>query len=112
MKAGMAKIDITPSGPVWMDGMIRSHRSTGVHDPLFAKALALSNDDSLSKCFVVVSVQVCGMAEGDFLKARESASRLTGVPVNHIIIAATHTHSGPATIGHFNSREEKYYCSD
>ena len=108
MKAGMAKIDITPSGPVWMDGMIRSHRSTGVHDPLFAKALALSNDDSLNNCFVVVSVQVCGLRTDDSLRARESASQLTGVPVNHIIIAATHTHSGPSTVGHFNTREEKY----
>jgi len=108
MKAGMAKIEITPSGPVWMDGMIRSHPSTGVHDPLFARALALSNDDSLNKCFVVVSVDVCTLKAGDCLKTREIASRRTGIPVDQIIIAATHTHSGPATFGHFNPREEGY----
>lgn len=39
MNAGAARIDITPDHAVWMDGMIRAHRSTGVHDPLYAKAL-------------------------------------------------------------------------
>lgn len=105
MKAAMAKIEITPSEPVWLDGMIRSHRSTGVHDPLFARALALSSGDS---CFVVVSVDVCMIDTRDSIRAREAAARLTGIPADHIIIAATHTHSGPAMFGYFNPKEEAY----
>ncbi|MFC1461412.1 neutral/alkaline non-lysosomal ceramidase N-terminal domain-containing protein [Verrucomicrobiota bacterium] len=105
IKAGIARIDITPSGPVWMDGMIRSHKSTGVHDPLFARALALSSGDS---CFVVVSLDVCVFDTQDCIKTRETASQFTGVPADHIIIAASHTHSGPATVGFFNPKEQTY----
>ena len=36
--AGAGKIDITPQGSVWMDGMLRAHPSEGVHDRLYARA--------------------------------------------------------------------------
>ncbi len=41
MFGGTGRIDITPSGSVWMDGMLRAHPSLGVHDRLFARALVL-----------------------------------------------------------------------
>jgi hypothetical protein len=107
MKAGAAKVDITPKAGVWMDGMIRSHPSVGVHDPLFARALYLSPDDDPSNAFVVVSADVCGLRAEDAGKARVLARPL-GLTDRHIIVAATHTHSGPATVGHFNPPEEAY----
>ena len=51
MTAGTAKIDITPDRNVWMDGMIREHRSEGVHDSLFARALVLANDEDISNIY-------------------------------------------------------------
>jgi hypothetical protein len=108
MKAGVGKLDITPHGAVWMDGMIRAHRSTGVHDPLFARALALTSGESPDDVFVIVAVDLCTLHAEASLKVREQASRRTGVPVSHIVIAATHTHSGPATFGYFNPKEHAY----
>jgi hypothetical protein len=108
LKAGVAKIDITPTKNVWMDGMIRSHPSVGVHDALFARALVLSNDEGKNDFFVIVSVDVCVLNEKDAYAVREVVASRTGIPANHIIVAATHTHSGPATIGFFNPAESGY----
>ena len=51
MLAGAARTDITPSLNVWMDGMIRSHPSEGIHDPLSAKALILANGPDRAEAF-------------------------------------------------------------
>ena len=56
----------------------------------------------------VVSVEVCGLKSVDTGKARTSASAETGIPAENILVAATHTHSGPAAMGFFNPREEEY----
>jgi len=108
IKAGAARTDITPSGPVWMDGMIRSHKSTGVRHRLYAKAMALANGDKPGDLFVFISVDVCGIKRPvyDAIYARISAR--SGIAPDHIILAATHTHSGPATAGYMNPREEEY----
>ncbi len=106
--AGTAKIDITPLGSVWMDGMIRTHPSCGIHDPLFARALVLANSADLAQAFAIVSVDVCALAANDTHAARQAAAAKTGIPAAHIIIAATHSHAGPATFGFFNPREASY----
>lgn len=107
MIAGAAKVDITPSGPVWMDGMIREHKSEGVHDPLHARALYLASEDT-GRGFVIVSADVCALRTQDADIVRAQASVRTGLPADHIIVAATHTHSGPAAKGFFNPVEEEY----
>ncbi|MDO9542581.1 MAG: neutral/alkaline non-lysosomal ceramidase N-terminal domain-containing protein [Kiritimatiellia bacterium] len=108
MKAGAGRIDITPSDPVWMDGMIRSHKSTGVRHRLYAKALALSSGDAPGDIFIIASVDVCGISRADHEQICSDITRQVGVPPVNIILAATHTHSGPATAGHFNQKEEQY----
>ena len=95
MFGGTAKIDITPLGNVWMDGMIRSHRSEGVHDPLFARALVLANSEDRAEAFAVVSVDICGFSTEQNEAARTATEAKTGIPASQIIVAATHTHSAP-----------------
>ncbi len=108
MFAGIAEIDITPTGSVWMDGMIRSHRSEGVHDHLRACALYLSPGTDPSAAFVLVSIDLIGLAETDALEARHGAARATGIRADRIILAASHTHSGPTTLGLLNPTETGY----
>jgi hypothetical protein len=107
VRAGTAKIEITPAGSVWMDGMIRAHRSVGVHDPLFARALFLTSG-AVRDGFVVVSADVCTFREEDARAIQQAVEDKTSVPAEHIIVAATHTHSGPATFGFFNPAERGY----
>ncbi len=119
MLAGTGKSDITPKDNVWMEGMIRAHPSVGIHDNLFAQALVLStgkytrfaescNGQDTNQTFVLVSVDVCILDEETTRAVRQGAEAQTGIPACHIIVAATHTHSGPATVGIFNPRETAY----
>jgi neutral ceramidase len=108
MLAGTARIDITPQGSVRMDGMIRAHGSTGVHDPLYARALVLSESGDLSQAFAVISVQVCAIGSADAASVRQQASARTGIPAGRIVVAAHHNHSGPATHGFFDPAETGY----
>ena len=101
-------MDITPESSVWMDGMIRSHRSAGVHDPIFAKALVLSSGAPMSDACAIVSLDVCSLSSPDCRKIRTMAEKQTGISASRIIVAATHNHSGPATVGFFNPRESAY----
>lgn len=105
IKAGSAKSDITPKTSVWMDGMIREHKSDGVHDPLYARALVLEDDE----CAVaVLSVDICALQCATVDAAKQAISSKTGISQDNIIIAATHTHSGPAALGYFNPIETQY----
>jgi len=106
--AGASAVDITPESAVWLDGMIRDRKSEGVHDRIFARALVLSAEEKTSGACAFVSVEVCGLSGGFTTRVRERASRITGIPPENMIIAATHTHSGPATIGFFNPAEPGY----
>ncbi len=108
MRAGAARIDITPDHDVWMDGMIREHRSSGVHDPIFAKALVLANGTDLAEAYAIVSMDICVLSTEDCQAIRNLASRQTGIPAEQIILAAVHNHSGPATVGLNNPRANVY----
>ena len=108
MYAGTAKTDITPQRSVRMDGMVRAHGSTGVHDPLYARALVLSDSRDLSAAFALISVQVCAIGSEDAASIRQQASARTGIPADRIVVAAHHNHSGPATHGFFDPAETAY----
>jgi hypothetical protein len=108
IRSGAARVDITPGRPVYMDGMLREHRSVGVHDRLHARALVMANGAAAADSLVVVSVEVCGLRREDCLAMKQGITGRTGVPGDRVVIAATHTHSGPATVGFFNPQEKEY----
>ena len=113
LMAGAAKVDITPKGNVWMAGMIRSHESEGVHDPLFARALVISPDDKNKKNTVaIVSCDVCIANTNIVDHIRKVASDKTGIPAENMIIACTHTHSGPAIHSYFEQPKAKKYADE
>lgn len=99
MRAGAARIDITPDKNIWMDGMLRAHPSVGVHDPIFACALVMSNDEDVRQACAIVSADVCRLAEPLTSAVRKAVAAEVGIPAEHIIVAAKHIHSGPVTEG-------------
>ena len=99
MRAGIARIDITPTESIWMEGMLRAHRSEGVHDPTFAKALVLSNDERLDQACAIVTVDACHIPDWLTADVRRKVEQEIGLPADHTIIAAKHIHSGPDTDG-------------
>jgi len=94
--AGAAQIDITPPIGTPMTGYIlRAGPSEGVHDPLFARALAF--DDGVTRAAILMC-DVLALDRHFVASSRVSVSAATGIPAQNILIAGTHTHSGPATI--------------
>ena len=63
MRGGVARIDITPDGPIWLSGYgDRTHPSTGVLIRLWAKALAL--EDAKGGRVVIVTTDLIGLPRG------------------------------------------------
>jgi hypothetical protein len=89
LQAGLARVRLTPAGSMPMYGY--SNRkcgdSNGEHDALWAKALVLQTGESR---FALVSMDI-GSLVSERLK-RDVAEKL-GIPV--LLLAASHTHSGP-----------------
>lgn len=99
MRAGAARIDITPTGPIEMEGMLRAHPSEGVHDPIFACALVMASDADLKDACAILSADVCMLGREQTSAARNTIAATVGIPAERIIIAAKHIHSGPVTWG-------------
>jgi len=73
----------------------RVGRAQAIADRLHARALAL--DEGAQRCLIAVSADLCLMAPEQALGVRERISMATGVAVPRILVACTHTHSGPDT---------------
>lgn len=101
---GTAKAEITPPLQIPELGFIpRQHRFKGVHDPLFTKALALEANENAA---IIVTVDAIGFhrnllgRERDFIaEFRQQVHDATGVAEEAIMLAASHAHSTPETIG-------------
>ncbi len=103
-RVGVSCVDITPPLHIPELGFIpRQHRFQGVHDPLFAKALAAETDDGAA---IIVTADAIGFHrnllgdEKDFIaEFRRRVSQVTGVVSDAVMLAASHAHSTPETIG-------------
>lgn len=109
LKAGVAKIDITPPVGVRMAGFEgRAFSALAVHDPLWARALVL---DDGKRRVALVALDICGVSEEVVATVREAASSRWSVSPDGLLVAATHTHSGPRETGEEGSDEERSYWS-
>ncbi len=97
LQAGTAAIDITPPPGTWMGGYgSRDHGAEGIHDPLMAKALALSDGRETLLLITCDTLSFVYEFVDPLLKKIEARS---GVPADHIMVSNSHTHSGPSTRG-------------
>lgn len=93
--AGVAVRDISPLKPLFLAGYPHVPRiSTGVHDPLLASALYLT-DGATPLLLLGVDILFVSAQSAEFCRA--AIHQATGVPPASILIGATHTHSGPLT---------------
>jgi len=92
LRAGVAKVVITPSNPVGMTVTGHVRVVDGVRDPLRAGVLIL--DDGETKA-AIVSLDTIGAWEHMVKMARAGIEKETGVPAANIMVAAAHNHSAP-----------------
>jgi hypothetical protein len=94
MKAGVAKLEITPTTPLWMSGYAaRTHPSDGVLVPLWAKALAL--ESSKGRRIVMVTIDVVGIPRSVADEVAARVHKQFGLKREQLLLNASHTHTGP-----------------
>src|SRR5579864_5478626 len=121
LKAGVARVNITPVPGAWMAGyppglgqvdefpdnikgfVGRKQPSTGAHDPLWAKALVIGNGEEL---IAIVSIDTLLVTKAFTDAVREEAKRRCGIPPQNLLINTTHTHSAPDVFGLHSPRNE------
>jgi len=96
LTAGVAVTDITPPVGYRMSGYFYERLSTGTLDPLHAKALVLRQGNQRA---AIVICDIIGLPRDISSQARKQAADKTGIPSEHILIAATHSHTGPLYSG-------------
>ena len=97
LRFGFAKRTLTPAlgdRPVYMAGFGKDRRASGIHDDLWARAVAVSDG---RQRVVIVSVDLIGVFHADVQKAR-ALLREREADVT-LIVSSTHNHEGPDTMG-------------
>jgi hypothetical protein len=92
LRAGAAAEVITPAVGVPMAGYYHPRAAEGVIDELFAKALVLERDGT--KVALVVC-DLIAMPRDVAVEARALIEQSVKIPADHVMISATHTHTGP-----------------
>jgi len=93
MHAGAAVVDITPVGSIFLFGYPHVPRqSTGVHDPLECAAFYVRGGSGEA---LFIANDLIYFSRDFAMDVRRRISAVTRLPVDAIMITATHTHSGP-----------------
>ncbi|MCD6318130.1 neutral/alkaline non-lysosomal ceramidase N-terminal domain-containing protein [Candidatus Aerophobetes bacterium] len=109
LKAGTAVVDITPPVGTRMGGYrLRDIPSQGIHDPLYAKALILEQDEQR---IAILTVDLGAVNKNIVEKTKGLIEDKTGIKKEAILIAASHTHSGPDTFFLTDENLNKTYIS-
>ena len=94
MSIGVAREIITPKlGGLFM-GYGSDKPSTAIHDDLAVTALSMTYEGN---SVLLMSVNVCLIGNNLCEKLRLLCGESAGIPASQVILAATHTHSGPDT---------------
>jgi len=97
---GYARTDITPDErlPLGGHGNALKRVATGTRDPLMATCVAFS--DTKGETVLVYSLDLLYYPDDYLEMLRQRVAKDTGVPEDHVMLAATHTHAGPALGAH------------
>ena len=90
-RAAVVKVDITPSSSKWLRGY-GARQSTGVHDHLFHRIVAL---DDGARQFFLVSTDLVGFAPPVYDEVAARLKQEMGIDPIQVWWTVTHTHSAP-----------------
>ena len=106
IRAGAARAEVTPDikkhGPVYMAGFGNNRIATGIHDQLYARCLALS---AAGQTLVLCGVDSIGLFADDVeqiradVRKRLAAQKKSAAGSVNVVVAATHDHQAPDTMG-------------
>lgn len=93
-KAGAATSNISPWIGLSIAGHMRDRTVQNVHDELHARCLVL--DDGATR-LAFVAVDSCMVPREVFDAAKQMVQKATGLPANHMLMSATHSHEAPCS---------------
>lgn len=89
-RAGAATSNITPPLGASINGGFQDRKATYIHDELHARCLAL--DDGATKLVLVIA-DSCLIQRSIFDEAKQLVHEATGLPMENMLMSATHSHS-------------------
>jgi neutral ceramidase len=93
LRAGAAAVDVTPTEfPVNMPGGFSANTATSAHDPLHSRALVLGDG---AQTVALVVVDNLGLSPDTVELAKQRAFERCAIPPARMLVASTHTHTGP-----------------
>ena len=92
LKAGFARVNVTPMLGISINGYFKDRIADGVLDELEANAIALEAGENT---VVFIAIDSCSIASYILDEFRASISSATGLPVEAIYIHTTHSHTTP-----------------
>jgi hypothetical protein len=94
LRAGVARIDITPPMPADLMGFVRrAAPATGVLAPLTATALVLEDEAGSRAVIVAMDLIALGCAQADHM--REMVAEAISCSPDAVLLNYSHTHAGP-----------------
>ena len=99
LRIGAATVRITPPLGTPMAGYYYTRGAEGVHDDLYAKALVIEKEGIR---VAVVSCDIIEIPADLAADVRHLAEKASGIPADHIMIGATHAHTGPVILSPAN----------
>jgi len=82
----------------------RAEPATGMHDPLFARATAFRYGKAVA---LLLSVDLLYVSRDWTQELKAAICAKAGIPAENILVAATHTHSGPAVFSPMASEKDR-----
>ena len=96
MKIGTSEKIISPLNTVDLSGYgARIQPATGKYDELYAKVIFLANDET---SIVWINCDLIGFDNYLAEQIRQLVAAKLNINIDNVILCATHTHSGPATV--------------
>ena len=96
LRAGVAAVDITPSVSA-LNWAGKGEPYSEVIDPLHARILVLASGEER---VAILTLDITQTNENDVAEIRGAITAATGIPSAHILVNASHTHSGPLSAGY------------
>ncbi len=106
LRAGAATANITPALGCSLAGGMTDRIGSEVHDELLVKSLVL--DDGRRRLAIAL-VDSCAVSGDVIARAARLVHDHTGIPADHLLVAATHTHSASPAAHLFQSRPDPAY---
>jgi hypothetical protein len=106
LQVGFGQADITPKVGMEVPGGFSKRTGTGVRDPLLAVACVVHDG---TNPVALVGVDAVAILGSTVRRARGMIAEATRIPGAHVLVGASHTHTGGPVIGTAGDDEDPVY---